>query len=166
MNSEFLPATAAMQQELVLLHGWGCNREIWRPLLHSMRPWANITLMELPGCAPAAPAPLPPELDSVLTAILAIAPASAVYVGWSLITSWAGSGLSLHLTPRSAERDMPPFRCACTEGSFKDGGYSTTKTETALSKPFKSHFVPLSLAILAIALNSSEHTVLASRMLA
>ena len=46
---EFLPATRAAQESLVLLHGWGCNRAVWRPLLAALRPWADITLLDLPG---------------------------------------------------------------------------------------------------------------------
>ena len=46
MNVEYLPATEGARQELVLLHGWGSNRDIWRPLLVALRPWAywNIVL--------------------------------------------------------------------------------------------------------------------------
>jgi pimeloyl-ACP methyl ester carboxylesterase len=56
LGYEYLPATQAAQQELVLLHGWGSNREVWRPLLVELRPWANITLVDLPGCAAVAQA--------------------------------------------------------------------------------------------------------------
>jgi len=42
VHHEYLPATGSMQQELVLLHGWGCSREVWRPLLVLLRPWANL----------------------------------------------------------------------------------------------------------------------------
>ena len=52
VDAENLLATAGAQQELVLLHGWGSNREIWRPMLATLRPWANVTLLNLPGCAP------------------------------------------------------------------------------------------------------------------
>jgi malonyl-CoA O-methyltransferase len=53
LQGEYLPATKAPRQDLVLLHGWGCNRDVWRPLLAQLRPWANVTLLTLPGCAPA-----------------------------------------------------------------------------------------------------------------
>ena len=54
LDVEYLLATAGAQQELVLLHGWGSNREIWRPMLAALRPWANVTLLNLPGCAPGS----------------------------------------------------------------------------------------------------------------
>jgi malonyl-CoA O-methyltransferase len=86
---EYLPATGVARGELVLLHGWGSDREVWRPLLALMRPWANITLLDLPGCAPGQTAR---PLEQVLDDILDCCPKQAVYVGWSL-----GGQLALEL---------------------------------------------------------------------
>ena len=47
--TEYLPATGRPPQDLVLLHGWGGNRELWRPLLAQLRQWANVTLLDIPG---------------------------------------------------------------------------------------------------------------------
>ena len=74
VHQEYLPATRAAQQELVLLHGWGSNREVWRPLLVMLRPWANITLLDLPGCAPGAASGGAPELAGLLANILQCCP--------------------------------------------------------------------------------------------
>lgn len=93
---EYLPATGLARQELVLLHGWGCNRDIWRPLLVHLRPWANITLLDIPGCAPGLAAD---DLQSTLDDILACAPRQAIYVGWSL-----GGQLALALADRAPAR--------------------------------------------------------------
>ena len=92
LSFEYLPATLVARQELVLLHGWGSNREVWRPLLMQLRPWANITLLDIPGCAPGCDYDDPPALADTLLAILACSPARAVYVGWSL-----GGQLALEL---------------------------------------------------------------------
>lgn len=113
---EYLPATDAAQQELVLLHGWGSNREIWRPLLVVLRPWANITLIDLPGCDPATELGSEPKLADLLAAIMDRAPAQAVYVGWSL-----GGQLAVELAALSPQRVMavvticsnPRFVAAC-----------------------------------------------------
>lgn len=124
MNREYLPATLARQQELVLLHGWGCNREIWRPLLAWLRPWANITLLDLPGCAPS----LGDEtitLADVLAAILAVAPARAVYLGWSL-----GGQLAVQLAAGHGER-VAGVVTVCSNPRFvADPGWPGMQAET------------------------------------
>jgi malonyl-CoA O-methyltransferase len=95
---EYLHATAGTRQELVLLHGWGGNRETWRPVVAGLRGWANITLLDVPGAAPGLAAE-PPTLDACLDAVLAAAPARAVYVGFSL-----GGQLAVELARRAPER--------------------------------------------------------------
>ncbi len=78
LHHEYLPATGAAQQELVLLHGWGGNREVWRPLLVQLRPWANVTLVDIPGCAPGLAAH--GSLAETLAQILQCCPPRAVFV--------------------------------------------------------------------------------------
>lgn len=100
LSREYLPATGSARQELVLLHGWGSNREMWRPLLAALRPWANVSLLDLPGCAPGCiDGGAGVELDDVLAAVLACAPQQAVYLGWSL-----GGQLALALAARAPDR--------------------------------------------------------------
>ncbi len=96
---EYLPATGGARQALVLLHGWGSSREIWRPLLPYLRPWADLTLFDLPGCTPGCETPEPVALDALLAALLHQAPREAVYLGWSL-----GGQLALELAAREPDR--------------------------------------------------------------
>lgn len=81
------------------MHGWGCNREVWRPLLVLLRPWANITLVDIPGCVPCSSSATVPDLSELLAAILDCCPRRAVYVGWSL-----GGVLGAALTGQHPER--------------------------------------------------------------
>lgn len=81
---EYLPASGVPRQNVVLLHGWGCNREVWRPLLVFLRPWANVTLLDIPGAAPGCGSGAVPGLPELITGILDCCPPRAVYVGWSL----------------------------------------------------------------------------------
>ncbi len=99
LHHEYLPATKAAQQDLVLLHGWGCNREVWRPLLARLRPWANITLLDVPGCLPDPCIGTTPELSDVLEQVLQCCPERAVFVGWSL-----GGQLAVELAVAAPER--------------------------------------------------------------
>lgn len=112
LRREYLPAAGPAQQSLVLLHGWGCNREVWRPLLATLRPWADVTLLDLPGCAPGDDSCRSPALPELLAGILDCAPERAVYVGWSL-----GGQLAIALAALAPER-VQAFVTICTNPSF------------------------------------------------
>jgi len=87
--SEYLPALGDCRLQMVLLHGWGCNREIWRPLVSRLRQSVDLTLLEFPGNAQHATTEvgiptLVADPDALVADALALAPRQAVYVGWSL----------------------------------------------------------------------------------
>ncbi|TXS90704.1 malonyl-ACP O-methyltransferase BioC [Parahaliea maris] len=78
---ERLWANGEPRAELVLLHGWGSSRDCWRGLLASVRPWANVSLLELPGLGAEAAAISATELAA---RVAEACPEGAVLVGWSL----------------------------------------------------------------------------------
>jgi malonyl-CoA O-methyltransferase len=67
-------------------------------MLAALRPWANISLLELPGCAPGCGGEVLPALDRVLDGIAGRCPGGAVLVGWSL-----GGQLALELAVRNPQ---------------------------------------------------------------
>jgi malonyl-CoA O-methyltransferase len=99
LTTEYLPALGYARQELVLLHGWSSGREIWRRLLVSLRSWANITLIDLPGCSPIDSEGFDGDVATLLAAVLEQTPQRAVYVGWSL-----GGQLATLLAQQSPEQ--------------------------------------------------------------
>ena len=112
---EYLPATGSARQELVLLHGWGSSREIWRPLLARLRPWANITLLDLPIAPHLGAAQCGDDTAGMLRAILAAAPPRAVYLGWSL-----GGQLATLLAARHGDR-VAALVTLCSNPRFQAG---------------------------------------------
>ena len=100
MIAEYLPATVGASLEIVLLHGWGSSREVWRPLLSRLRAWANVTLLDVPGVAPGAPLPCG-EVGAALDEVLAQCPPRAVYLGWSL-----GGQLAIEIASRRPQRAL------------------------------------------------------------
>ena len=100
---EFLPAQGQPRAELVLLHGWASSSACWRPVLAFLRMWANVTLIDWRPAAVSAVSAVANAgddgLQSVLDDILALTPARAYYVGWSL-----GGQLATVLAARAPQR--------------------------------------------------------------
>lgn len=85
--------------ELVLLHGWGLHAIVWDPVVPALLERFQVTVIDLPGLGRS---PVPAggyDLDRVLAQLLAVAPARAVWMGWSL-----GGELALALASRHPER--------------------------------------------------------------
>lgn len=113
---EYLPAIGAARQDLLLLHGWGGSRELWRPLLASLRDWANVTLVDLPGLNPLLPLVADQDLDALLPRIADAAPAGGVVLGWSL-----GGQLAAELAHRFPQR-VEALVTVCSNPRFVAGG--------------------------------------------
>jgi len=157
LASEYLPATNGARHDLVLLHGWGSNREIWRPLLATLRPWANITLIDLPSCSrDLSHTPVPANvslaidepraldglagLETLLQGILARAPGRACFVGWSL-----GGALAAELAHRYPYRVSALVTLCCNpcfvangEWPGMDRAYFSAFCEKVASNPGKA----------------------------
>lgn len=84
---------------LVLLHGWGMNSQVWQPLIEPLAQDFHLTLIDLPGLGASREYPQPYGRDAVIDALLAVAPAKASWIGWSL-----GGQLALALAAKAPER--------------------------------------------------------------
>lgn len=68
---------------LVLLHGWGMNAAVWRPLLSDLAQCFSVNAIELPGHG-ASPVASTASLAEWAASCTAAAPPRAHWVGWSL----------------------------------------------------------------------------------
>lgn len=69
---------------LVMVHGWGMNSLVWDDLIPLLLPCYDITIIDLPGMGRS---PLPEgeyNLAFLVEKVLALAPAKAIWFGWSL----------------------------------------------------------------------------------
>lgn len=86
-------------QDLVLLHGWGMHSVVWDPIVPALLEHYQVTVIDLPGMGRS---PLPGgdyNLDYVMQHVLAVAPARAVWMGWSL-----GGEIATAIAARHPER--------------------------------------------------------------
>ena len=72
-----------MSPDLVFLHGWGMNAAVWTPLLEALSGDYRLHPLELPGHG-HAPYRGQRDLAEWAEAVLASAPVSAYWLGWSL----------------------------------------------------------------------------------
>lgn len=69
---------------LVLLHGWGMNSEVWQPVLPVLEASFTVHCIDLPGhgvntdCFPGD------RLEDWASAVIAMMPATSICLGWSL----------------------------------------------------------------------------------
>ncbi len=71
------------QRDLVLLHGWGLNAEVWRCITERLTPHFRLHLVDLPGYGRSGDFPAQ-SLAEMANVVLMHAPAKAIWLGWSL----------------------------------------------------------------------------------
>lgn len=70
-------------QDIVLIHGWGMNGAVWQPTIDALSVKFRVHSVDLPGYG-LSHAQSAIDLDDICQQVLAQAPKSAVYLGWSL----------------------------------------------------------------------------------
>lgn len=71
--------------DIVVLHGWGLNANIWTPVLAPLRQLGRVTRLDLPGYGESPwPAHLPLNFENLCRLTQAALPARCHLIGWSL----------------------------------------------------------------------------------
>ncbi len=101
LHAQVFPCTTAEQAPaLVLLHGWGVHSGVWLPVLPALREYFSITVIDLPGFGQSrAVFPAEYSLEACTELLLAVAPARALWLGWSL-----GGLLALYVAAHFPQR--------------------------------------------------------------
>lgn len=71
------------KHDLVLLHGWGLNGEVWRCILPRLSTQFRLHVVDLPGYG-RSEASSSFSLEAMTQQLLAQAPQQAIWLGWSL----------------------------------------------------------------------------------
>ncbi|ALV90725.1 MULTISPECIES: pimeloyl-ACP methyl ester esterase BioH [Pantoea] len=83
MSSLYWHTTGEGDRDLVLLHGWGLNAEVWQNIVPRLSPHFRLHLVDLPGFGRSQGfGPL--TLADMAQQLLPQLPARAVLLGWSL----------------------------------------------------------------------------------
>ena len=83
MSSLYWHTTGAGDRDLVLLHGWGLNAEVWQHIVPRLGPHFRLHLVDLPGFGRSAAAG-PLTLMQMAQQLLPQLPERATLLGWSL----------------------------------------------------------------------------------
>jgi len=98
--------------ELVLLHGWGLHGDIWGELPERLAPHFRLTIVDLPGHGRSAACALGDSIAELATAVAAVVPARAAWLGWSLgglAAQWAARHLPGRVSALALAGATPRF---------------------------------------------------------
>jgi pimeloyl-[acyl-carrier protein] methyl ester esterase len=76
--------TTGKGPDVVLLHGWGMNGDVWEGILHTMNKQFRTTIVDLPGHGRSVDGLADYSLKNIAAALADVLPQRASIVGWSL----------------------------------------------------------------------------------
>jgi pimeloyl-[acyl-carrier protein] methyl ester esterase len=76
--------TQGQGPDVVLVHGWGMNGEVWHDIVHALAPKYRVTTVDLPGHGRSVDSPRDYQLPALAAMLHEVVPAQATVVGWSL----------------------------------------------------------------------------------
>ena len=77
-------STTGTGPDLVLLHGWGMNGDVWEGVLPALSKNFRTTIVDLPGCGRSLDCPADYSLQNLSAALNDVIPPQSSLVGWSL----------------------------------------------------------------------------------
>ena len=104
--------------DLVLLHGWGLHSAVWDAVMPALLQHFQVTVIDLPGFGRS---PMPAgdyHLDYLVQHVLAVAPAQALWMGWSL-----GGMVAMQIAARFPERVTALITVASTPQFVADDAW-------------------------------------------
>ena len=113
--------------ELIVLHGWGMHSLVWDEVMPALLEHFQVTVVDLPGLGRS---PMPGgeyTLDYLVEHVLAVAPAKAVWLGWSL-----GGMVAMRTASQFPERVAGLITVASTPKFVADGQWPLAMKEEVL----------------------------------
>lgn len=98
--------------KLVLVHGWGLNSAIWKPLIDRVSKQVDCQCIDLPGYGESANQSSPTDIDDLADYLLAQAPEAADWCGWSL------GGMAVMAAARKQPGRFSRIQLLCTTPRF------------------------------------------------
>ncbi|EXU76550.1 pimeloyl-ACP methyl ester esterase BioH [Erwinia mallotivora] len=83
MTQLYWQTTGRGDCDIVMLHGWGLNAEVWHNIIDRLSPHFRLHLVDLPGYGRSQGFPAL-SLKEMVATLLPQAPARALWLGWSL----------------------------------------------------------------------------------
>jgi pimeloyl-[acyl-carrier protein] methyl ester esterase len=108
--------TVGEGRDIVLIHGWGMNSAVWSSLIAPLAASYRLHLIDMPGHGHSSYGTDCDGLEQWLDAVVAVAPETAVWIGWSL-----GSMLAQRVAVRFPER-VEGLVCVAGTPRFSQNG--------------------------------------------
>jgi len=141
--------------DVVLLHGWGMNADVWEGILPALTKRFRITLLDLPGHGRSLDSLTDYSLQNLATTIATFVPQNAMLVGWSL-----GGIIATQLTLNNPDNirklvlvaSAPQFVC---DDSWPDG--TAADVLDSFADGLKQNYQQTIKRFIAIQAMGSEH---------
>lgn len=124
---------SAAKENLVLLHGWGCDSHVWRELVPALGRRFRVHRLDLPGVGRNVDHHLWDDDGRLLQALAEVMPARAHFLGWSL-----GGNLALAFASRYPQRVLSLNLIACNPCFVQRPDWPWAMSEEAFDAFFAS----------------------------